>query len=349
MSNKTKECVMRVVKFGKFGLAILLATIGSCVFAQQQGQGDSASSPLTALMAKRNQESATAAAEKSSENRNTTTNASVEQAKEKGEIKSKPNKVESASNTPQEKGRAGEKLQSDQNKPKLSRDESHGHVDAKDPINNQSLAYEDLEKALIIKKKQTELAQEEVKRLKAESEIASYASKSPPAKDLAQPVTSSSIIPNATKAKKGKKGKDQPQIAVVPNVPVVTGVMTTKGEVSAIIEIAGQSHYLKTGESIGGFTVDGINGNQVTINGVGYPINVTASRQITVDRQSTPGVQGAAQNAMSGSVKTGPLPSTPLPELGTLLPSAPKTNSIALNNAAGGVSAPPQAPISPAN
>ncbi|MBU3625897.1 hypothetical protein ICN48_06570 [Polynucleobacter sp. JS-Safj-400b-B2] len=315
-------------------------------------QGVSADSPLAALLAKRGQESSQKKADTSSQS------ASSVPASKNATQNSPPSvapKVEEKTLAKQKNAASTHFAPALADNTKM--EAAAPKTGATNPINGQDATVEDLDRVLSIKKKQTDIALEEAKRLKAEAEILTYNLKQgvPPKVGATDqkpaPQESAVISVNAKKKIKGKLEVAQiPPQSIGPNV---VGVMTSKGEPTAMIEVAGQIMYLKQGESSGTYTVGSINQNTVEINGRSYSVGSQASRQTTVDRQVPTGPNGVplAQSSNLPKVASGIGASSqsPLPPIQSITSTQPFTGvstnqanqPITLNNAAGTSTAPP--------
>ena len=315
-------------------------------------QGASADSPLATLLAKRGQESSQNKVEVSPQStsstlvtKNTAQNNSASIAP-KDEVKSSDKQRNVAST------HSGAVLTANTRMATASQ-----KTGVANPINGQDATVEDLDRVLSIKKKQTDIALEEAKRLKAEAEIATYNVKQGITSKVAgydqKPVPQESVAIGVNAKKKIKGRLEVAQIPPQSTGPNVVGVMTSKGEPTAMIEVAGQIMYLKQGESTGAYTVGSINQNTVEINGRSYSVGSQASRQTTVDRQVPTGPNGVplAQSSNLPKVASGIGASSqsPLPPIQSITSTQPFTGvstnqanqPITLNNAAGTSTAPP--------
>jgi hypothetical protein len=250
---------------------------------------------------------------------------------------------------------ASHKLQPTNAKPNLGVSQAGGV----NPVSGQDSSVEELDKVLSIKKKQTDIALEEAKRLKAEAEISSLSSRAAPAKPLLADQKAQQFDAAAattSKSKKKGKGKDEPIAAPPPSGPNVLGVMMSKGEAVAMIEVGGQIAYLKQGESSGGFTVGAIGQNSVEIGGRNYSVGPQASRQTSVDRQGNGniGTQPSSSGNLSrgtGNTAQGPLPSIQSVTSATSAIGFQASNTAqpVIFNAAPGTTSIPTAPPPPSN
>lgn len=331
-------------------------TLLALLIAASSAHAQGADSPLSALLAKRGQESTksqpsiSAPATPIAQPDKQPSSALGSKAQNQDLSQNKVVQTEQARKT----DATPHKLQPTNAKPSLGASQAGGV----NPVSGQDSSVEELDKVLSIKKKQTDIALEEAKRLKAEAEISSLSSKAVTAKPLLADQKAQQFDAAITTSKAKKKGnsKDVPIAGPPPSGPNVLGVMTSKGEAVAMIEVGGQIAYLKQGESSGGFTVGAIGQNSVEIGGRHYSVGPQASRQTSVDRQSNGSIgtqpsSSASLSRATGSAAQGPLPSIQSVTSATSATGfqASSTSQPVIFNAAPGTTSIPTAPPPPSN
>jgi hypothetical protein len=186
---------------------------------------------------------------------------------------------------------------------------------AVNPMTGKRLSLESLDRILEEKKRQSAIAQEDLKidATTAERELIPEKTKSEKNKLQSSEALNKMPPPMLPKvAAHPYKIEQAPAarvIAPVPATPQLAGIMKHGGEYFAIVESGQQSVTVKAGERAFGLRVDDVQSDSATINGQRYAKSGSITRIAFVDRQATPSSSPNFANAP-------PMPAT-APRVGT--------------------------------
>lgn len=186
---------------------------------------------------------------------------------------------------------------------------------AVNPMTGKRLSLESLDRILEEKKRQSAIAQEDLKidTTTAERELIPEKTKSEKNKLQSSETLNKMPPPMLPKvAARPYKVEQAPAarvIAPVSATPQLAGIMKHGGEYFAIVESGQQSVTVKAGERAFGLRVDDVQSDSVTINGQRYAKSGSITRVAFVDRQAAPGSNPNFVNAP-------PMPTT-APRVGT--------------------------------